>query len=296
VVKSAVLSAARQVPTPVRRFLSGAYGNVRWCRDRIAGIVNGNGIPACWCDALNFGDLITPALLRYYGFNPYHVAVRNCRSKNIIVSTGSILGLVPQDFSGIVLGSGFICPEVAHVLPNAKILALRGELTKELAKVTDNIVLGDPGLLANKLVAADTQKNYKLGIVPHGAEFANGLYRNKFDNRTDVKIIDPRRFLNDVLRDIAECENIASSSLHGLIVADALGIPNVWISFDDNLLEGKSFKFNDYYSALGINRSKMLIGDKMAVDALLDLMQRPPETVKQRQEQLHGLFSSLPAV
>jgi hypothetical protein len=54
------------------------------------------------------------------------------------------------------------------------------------------------------------------------------------------------------LRMIAGCEFIASSSLHGLIAADALGIPNWRLSFSAGITGG-DYKFRDY--AMGVGRA-----------------------------------------
>ena len=65
-----------------------------------------------------------------------------------------------------------------------------------------------------------------------------------------MKVIDVNRPPFDVVRDISTCEAIVSSSLHGLIVADALEIPNVRVSFHGRL-KGGDFKFEDYASGVG---------------------------------------------
>ncbi len=57
-----------------------------------------------------------------------------------------------------------------------------------------------------------------------------------------------RQHPSAVIKQIAECECIVSSSLHGLIIADSLGIPNIHVKVTNNLL-GDGFKFDDYYSA-----------------------------------------------
>lgn len=43
------------------------------------------------------------------------------------------------------------------------------------------------------------------------------------------------------------CKCVLSSSLHGLIVADALGVPNRRIVLSDKIIGG-DLKFDDYYS------------------------------------------------
>ena len=53
------------------------------------------------------------------------------------------------------------------------------------------------------------------------------------------------------------CEVIVSSSLHGLIIADAYGIPTVWAKFGNDI-NGNDFKFYDYYWSLGMSDIKPL--------------------------------------
>jgi hypothetical protein len=48
----------------------------------------------------------------------------------------------------------------------------------------------------------------------------------------------------------ASCQRIVSSSLHGLILADALGIPNMWDPYPP-ADPGDGFKYRDYASAYG---------------------------------------------
>jgi len=63
-----------------------------------------------------------------------------------------------------------------------------------------------------------------------------------------VRIIDVAWTPQEVAREIAACDAVISSSLHGLIFSDALGVPNAHIRLSDRLTGGM-YKFHDYYSA-----------------------------------------------
>ena len=65
---------------------------------------------------------------------------------------------------------------------------------------------------------------------------------------------------------IASCEVVLSQSLHGLIVADALGVPNVWIAPTGDMVGGR-FKFDDYFSTLD--------AAKECVPETADVFERP---------------------
>jgi pyruvyltransferase len=57
-----------------------------------------------------------------------------------------------------------------------------------------------------------------------------------------------------VIRDLMSCRAIASSSLHGLILADAYGLPNAWLDSDagggGSRPGGGEFKFYDYFASV----------------------------------------------
>lgn len=135
--------------------------------------------------------------------------------------------------------------------------AVRGELTKKkIEKILGHkieVTLGDGGVLAPVLVEKDIEKNkkYTVGIIPHFKEQDHPVFKEIADKFSGSKIIDLKDEPHQVIRDIAQCEIIISSSLHGLIVADAFYVPNYHIVVTNNLL-GDGFKFDDYYSAYGL--------------------------------------------
>lgn len=130
--------------------------------------------------------------------------------------------------------------------------AVRGLLTRQrLNAGGERVALGDPGLLADRLIEATGAKRHALGVVPHLVERDDAAVRTFLAQHPSASFIDITAPVPTVLEAIAGCERILSSSLHGLIFADAFGIPNHWFVASERLLGGRH-KFDDYYSAFGL--------------------------------------------
>lgn len=211
------------------------------------GTLKGNGLKAYWYrETVNFGDLLTPIVLRHHGFTPVHGYPKYAQ----LASTGSILEHLPDDFGGFIVGSGFISADSRRPFAKARVLAVRGTHTRERIEGHSNhIQLGDPGLYAAQLMGARRSPTCALGIIPHHSNLA-APYFAKIKARApqEVRMISPVAQPEAVFTQMQDCEMILSSSLHGLILADALGIPSIWCG--EPTLLGGNFKFFDYASAV----------------------------------------------
>lgn len=258
----------------------------------VKGAVAQNGVKAYWYrDIVNFGDLITPLLLRKFGFTPVHTLSH----KASLVSTGSILEHLSESYTGCILGSGFIYSDSSLSFPNARVLSVRGELTRERLGVKHKGVgLGDPGLLAPLTLAEHPEKKYVLGIVPHHIDIASTAVSQLVAlNRDNVIAINVQQQPLEVFKLISQCEYILSSSLHGLIIADAFGIPNAWLGNDE--LIGGRFKFDDYYSSLGVVAGKpyKIIGKETLHELIAMTTLKPADRIAVLQDANHQLWSKL---
>jgi pyruvyltransferase len=162
---------------------------------------------------------------------------------------GSMLALA--DEQAVIWGTGFMkYGEKVKGKPK-KVLAVRGPLSRE-GLLAQNIacpaIFGDPILLYPRFYKPNVEKKYKLGIIPHYSDVDNPWLKHNVDQ--SVKIIDVRQSGNGFVDDILSCEKIASSSLHGIIVADAYNISSTWIRFSDADW-GNGFKFRDYFLSVG---------------------------------------------
>ncbi|GAA4815399.1 polysaccharide pyruvyl transferase family protein [Litoribaculum gwangyangense] len=187
----------------------------------------------------------------------------------IYVTVGSILTHVNSKC--IVWGSGIISKE--NLIKKAKFLAVRGPQTRRhLINQGYEVpeIYGDPALLLPKYYYPKIEKKYKIGIVPHYRDF--NKIKDFYLNLDDVLLID--LMTNDVeakTNEFLKCENIVSSSLHGIIVAHAYGIPAVWQKFSDDVF-GDDIKYQDYFESVEIaNYKPNIIDQKMSLSELLDL-------------------------
>ena len=170
------------------------------------------------------------------------------RLKAELFSCGSLLERIPPGFTGHVLGSGMGLSETRVDLSNIQSpLLLRGPLSAERCTANHSARFGDPGILASMFVTS-TAKSYRYGVVPHYIDKGNGDLTSWVETNNALKI-DIEAGIGSVIQGIASCEKVVSSCLHGLVIADSLGIPSKLIKLSDGLGEG--FKFHDYYAAYG---------------------------------------------
>ncbi|WP_407669987.1 polysaccharide pyruvyl transferase family protein [Ornithinimicrobium ciconiae] len=198
--------------------------------------------------------------------------------------------MLPSEFAGYVWGAGSLHGQPL-ALPEAQFLAVRGELTRELVDAPGDPALGDPGILVSHFLPRPPLR-WRVGIVPHHFHEDDTLWdRLAIAAGPAVRVIDVRRGPTAVLRDIARCAAIVSTSLHGLITADAYGIPAVWTRRAPDLWGGR-FKFDDYESVLTPGRTRMVdVDDDVDLDAIVRFADTvDAQTVQQRQR---GLLRAL---
>jgi pyruvyltransferase len=267
------------------------HRNITKILANIKGNLQNNKVSAYWWVGVpNFGDIITPLLLKYYNYTPVHSSIGNAQ----LVSTGSILNMLPEDYEGIILGSGFINDTCKRRFEKAKVLALRGKYTKKLLGIESDIALGDPGLLASDTVKHRQNKKYVLGIIPHYVDSDNIKIMNlKKKYPKEIIVIDVKEQPEKVLEIIDSCNYIISSSLHGIIVADSFNIPTAWMSLSDKVV-GNGFKFYDYNSAISANQMPVSITGLESLNSLIGLtIQKPKEEIIRSKELLGNLFKNV---
>lgn len=213
-------------------------------------------IPMWWPVSNNFGDVIGPYICQKLTGRRVMFTEPNADYQYYVFG-GSVLNHV--NANAVVWGAGLgSLPD--GVNPHCTIKAVRGPLTRARVLGVGRecpAVYGDPGMLLPKFYSPKPLPKKKSGIVPHYVD----QYR-AFDRYRDF--IDVFQPIEAVIDEICSYERIYSSSLHGIIIAHAYGIPAAWIKLSDSL-GGDGTKFRDYFSSIG-----------MDVPQPMDLRERQP--------------------
>lgn len=204
----------------------------------------------------NFGDWLSPVLCEALsGMKVVHARPNKCD----LMALGSILAKAKNHFWNRridIWGSGLI-EEISSFKSPHRIHAVRGWQTAQTIRNQKIEVVGDPGLLCDILVPENVtaQKHFSVGVIPHYVDQSNALIQQLVETIPNATMIDVFSGTIEFIKQVAACEVVLSSSMHGLITADALGVPNAWIRLSDNVW-GKDFKFHDYYSVFNLANVK----------------------------------------
>ena len=234
--------------------------------------------------SVNWGDDINYHFIKYltkrdiaiYFDTPLAMALK--RPNYLCI--GSTLNYLPTRQT-IVWGAGVIDDTLDLREEPASILAVRGPLSRAylLSRgISCPEVYGDPALLIPyfyKPTPSRRSRDRKICVVPHYEDKESPILESIRRNHPDLRFLDIATYgkWTDFIDRVCECDAVFSSSLHGLIVAEAFGIPNYWISVSDKVI-GKGFKFRDYFASIGKPITAPIILDETS--DLADLMVSHP--------------------
>jgi len=231
------------------------------------------GMAMCRCAGTNAGDASGPDVVRrvaehYFGgcsADALPVRATTCfgdEKGKCLISIGSVFSKTRS--GDHVWGTGtwhahdMYAPRAwAH--RGAVVHGVRGPRTKELldsryfsSSSSDEHVnveaIGDPGFLiafTHPEITAGIKRTQRCHVRHH---------TDSFGAPEGVKIINAggHKEWEDFIKEIASCTHVFSSSLHGLIFADSLGIPSRWFQRRNSKtarMEGH-FKYLDYLETL----------------------------------------------
>lgn len=221
----------------------------------------------------NFGDAINPFLFK-------HITGRSVVNANNVINFALrnkyyFLGSVLDNMFGpniIVCGAGFKSENSKIFARPKDVLAVRGPLSRRILLSYDiecPEVYCDPAVLLPYAYPVKVNKKYDVGIIPHYIDKPSLDSLNIISNNTSYKVIDITDRMDKVIHEICSCKNIISSSLHGIIVAHAYGIPAVWLKLSDRI-SGGNFKFYDYFASVNLDDVQPTVsGDQLIISDCL---------------------------
>jgi pyruvyltransferase len=201
-----------------------------------------------WPGYQNVGDTLTPVILDWLGI-PFEPVPVHTAGK--LMGCGSLIQWAQAN--DVIWGSGFIAQSVYTPPSGLQVLAIRGKLSEhQLGRPVG--IHGDPGLLLPLIYRPQIKKQHRIGVIPHYAELDEPLFDPKQLQREGKHHIFVGLPWKAFVDEILACETIISSSLHGIVIAEAYGVPAQWIKLTDKVI-GDGFKFHDYYSGTGRDSS-----------------------------------------
>lgn len=213
----------------------------------------------------NFGDLLGPMIVNRLVGSRVGVAAYSTARSTRLLSVGSILGLAKD--GDVVWGTGVNgkASEESHRFTRLDVRAVRGPKTAQLLLrrgIACPDIYGDPALLVPRLfpewVSPGSDKKRKVGMVPNLHDFAESAHL--------PDVVSPIGSPVRIIKYIQESEKVIASSLHGVIIAEALGIPCALVASKTE----PPFKYEDYFEGTG--RAGMSIYTD--VTAALEALQR----------------------
>lgn len=195
----------------------------------------------------NVGDLLSKVtfgyLMKYKGIESF-----KARRTTRITFIGSVIQFLTAD--AVVYGSGFLFEYVAEQFAKKKlkldVRAVRGPLTRaKLEEIGYSVpeIYGDPAILLPVFYSpliAEHKKDFL--VIPHWKTVDKYI-------KMGYPVLSPltddwKNFINE----IASARLIISSSLHGVIIAEAYGVPAILL---DEVEKGNLFKYEDYFLSTG---------------------------------------------
>ena len=221
-------------------------------RARAAGVDEDRRVDLFWWEEPhpgNLGDIVNPYIVEGLTGIPPRYAPRGAG----LCAIGSVIKYARAGTP--VWGSGSPHAE-DDLAPDADYRAVRGPLTRDLVLRNGGTcpeVYGDAAWFLPILYRPEVARTHRTGLILHFTHETAPLDIDPAIRRIDIRRLgydEIEAFLDEML----SCERIVSSSLHGVIIANAYGIPAclATVSGAEQQIHGDGIKFRDYYASIGV--------------------------------------------
>ncbi|MDF1854283.1 polysaccharide pyruvyl transferase family protein [Pseudooceanicola sp.] len=238
----------------------------------------------------NLGDSMVPWLIQNAAHADLPYSNPLAASGPHLLTIGSILQYATSDC--YIWGSGFIQSDSKPKGRPKQVAAVRGPLSQERCQalgIEAPLVFGDPALLTSRfIVKKHAPIAGRIGLVPHFVDW-DTLNNPELGLQQSYHFIDIRTSdIENFADEITKCEYVVSTSLHGVILSEAFGVPAVWCEVSDNVV-GKGFKFHDYFSGTGRQAHAAEFRD-LANSNVAKFICRPISNLTEIQDSLLSVF------
>jgi pyruvyltransferase len=203
-----------------------------------------------WIKGQNFGDYLSLIIVgEIIRRNRIKVSKRK---HGKLLAVGSILHFASNGDTIWGAGVNGKIPTSRYNFDSLDVRMVRGPLTKQFLEnkeiIVKNSIFGDPALLLPTLFPKLKRKPEigKITVIPNLNEYY--LFKNSVNIK--YNLVSPFTYWTRVLEEILSSELVLSSSLHGIIVSEAFGVP---VRFVMPCGGETVFKYDDYYKGTGRN-------------------------------------------
>ena len=213
----------------------------------------------------NFGDLINPWLwpqyfteLSFFDCAKKEDGVYDAPDKELLVGIGSLLNeRFPIAKNTYVLGAGVGYGKPREFDDSVKIYCVRGPKSAKVLGLDKSKGIIDPGVLVNKFIKTEEQKHFKFSYMPQITSVikCSGIWETVC-NDLDFGYLDPLHSVDETLKRIQQTEVLLTESMHGAIIAEALGVPWIPIVTRKEIL---SFKWQDWCESVNLEYNPIQI-------------------------------------
>lgn len=222
-------------------------------------------VPLSWAgstlsmDYANLGDALSPVMIALCtGYDVQRIPMISQTPRLAAVGTighaftGGEVTFWGTGASTFRNPSAHVSERIAYQRPSntrMTISATRGPISEEIlaGKRAKSGVYGDPVWLLPRFYRPKVAKRWKLGVILHLSELADrereahpNIHFRRFgtppSRESDIRLLNTvipisTAGIRDRVDEILACERIVSSSLHGMVLAEAYGIPCLYFGY-----------------------------------------------------------------
>ena len=200
---------------------------------------------------VNFGDYLSPKLVERIVGQPVRIFRRHPKNKDKkLLAIGSLISFAAND--DVIWGTGIngkLLKKESYNFDRLDVRAVRGPLTRQF--LYDNFqincpeIYGDPALLIPHFFPEFQKQNFPSRdfiLILHYSE------EKLFPKSEYPYVVYSTDHWEEIIRTILDSKFVVSTTLHGIIVAEAFGIPARLLRLTET---EPLFKYQDYYCGTG---------------------------------------------